>query len=230
MKNHSEVFNAIKTGTQLDQAAQFLQKSEQGLMDKIHNLWVKTGEAIAENGSLQTANALLAELKQVYPANRVGEKASAIAKAAQAKGMAIHFYQLVSGRGNPSAFHAEPKEPTKTEVLKAEKMVAKQLEKDIKAASKEGDSGMVAICTELKAEADSVIESLQAEADAEKANKAANRILAELRDGTLTLIDLEQISAAFIAEQLEAQLAAADPMHVQDAEDPTFWHYAHHAA
>lgn len=210
MKNHSELFQAIKTGTQLQVAAEYISKTEKGYEAKIAGLWVKTGEAIAENGSVQTANQLLDELKAFYPANRLGEKAASIAKAASARGMKIHYYQLIAGRGNPSAFHAEPKEPTKAEVLKAEKMVAKQLEKDIKAASKEGDSGMVAICMELKAEADAVIESLQAEADADASNRAANRILSELKNGVLTVSDLEQVIAAFIADQLADQLAAQE--------------------
>lgn len=214
MKNHSEMFQAIKTGTELQGAAEYIAKTEQGYVAKIAGLWQKVGEAVAENGSIQAANALLDELKAFYPANRLGEKAASIAKAASARGMKIHYYQLIAGRGNPSAFHAEPKPLTATQEAAQLQKVIKICEKDAKKAEKEGDKEMAAVCAEMAAELAAELEQVAPAAELEAAEKVAAAKVAKLQAiyddlmaDILTIAELEQVILAATADKLAAQIA-----------------------
>lgn len=224
MKNHSEMLQVIKNGTELQAAAEYISKTESGYIAKIANLWQKVGEAVAENGSLHNANALLEELRAFYPANRLGEKATSIAKAASAKGMKIHYYQLIPGRGNPSAFHTEPKarEPvsfvTATEEVEALNQCLKVLEKDIKRAETAGDKVEVKVCKDLQTEYKEKIDSLAPRVASEKKEKDTAIKTAKLQaiyddlmsssTDTITIEDLEQVILAATADKLAAEMAA----------------------
>lgn len=232
MKNHSEIFQAIEKGVELQFAAEAISKTESGYTAKITSLWQKTGQALAKNGSIQTANALLDELKAFYPANRLGEKAKAIAKASTEAGFTLHYYQLIAGRGNPSAFHLEPPAPTKAQEAKALAQCVRELEKD----AKSDDKVLADIAKEMLPEYKGLADAAKTALAEDRKTAKLQAIYDDLMADILTIAELEQVILAATADKLAAQIAAdqeakiADPIHVQDAEDPTFWHYAHHAA
>lgn len=215
MKNHTELFQAIQSGTQLDGAAAYIQKTESGYMAKVAGLWKKTGEAIAANGSLQTANELLENLRPLYPANRLGEKCSSLAAAARDCGMAIYYWQDgKSADGVKAKFHATDKPLTKAQEAAQAAKCVKILEADLKKATKEGDKVMVEVCTAMMPEIVAEAATLTAEVAADKAaaEKAAwlQKGFELLMSNTITEADIVDMLDKAEAEKLAALIGTSE--------------------
>lgn len=204
MKNQTEIFQAIEKGIELQLAAESISKIESGYTAKIAGLWAKTGQALAKNGSVKTANALLEELKTFYPANRLGEKAKAIAKASTEAGFTLHYYQLIAGRGNPSTFHLEPPAPTKAQEAKALAQCVRELEKDAKSDDKVLADIAKEMLPEYKGLADAAKTSLAEDRKTAKLQAIYDDLMADI----LTIADVEQVMLAATADKLASLMAA----------------------
>jgi len=215
MKNHSELFNAIKNGSQLADAAAYISKVEVGYIAKIQGLWLKTGEALAANGSIQTANNLLTELKNYYPANRLGEKAKSICKGSSDAGMPLYYYQTAKGNGNPASFHLAPAPQSATEKMRDIALAQRALEKDVKKAEKSGDKIMVQVCKEIAEDLQDEVEALTPEYQAElKAARESQRqklmqsVYDAMMNGTIDSADLEYVALKAATDLLAAKVEA----------------------
>lgn len=155
-----------------------------------------------------------------------------------------------AGPGAVAAFHAhqcplelkKQEQAEKAAAYAAKKAELKALEAAAKEAEKAGQHEKQAAAMQVAATVRQAVETTEKENQAEKQAKAekaqADAVADWMEVGIQLLIQgkidqhtWDAMQDAALARMLAAQEAKiADPIHVQDAEDPTFWHYAHHAA